>query len=136
MIRLQISWRRSGWPCAASDVALGSTQGATSPDWNSLGEVNELENSEDRRSVGRHGNQHVRLRCAQVDTSKATLPGSCGDAPYRAAAGVPSLLQTIVAIVLSKIRVSFLPVCLADMAHQGLRLMHNCRPGAGDGSCD
>ena len=26
------------------DVALGSTQGATSLDWNSLGEVNELEN--------------------------------------------------------------------------------------------
>ena len=89
------------------DVALGSTQGATSLDWNSLGEVNELENSEDRRSVGRHGNQHVRLRCAQVDTSKATLPGSCGDARYRAAAGVPSLLQTIVAIVFRKSGLAF-----------------------------
>jgi len=37
---------------------------------------------------------------------------------------VLSLLQTIVAIILSKIRVRFLPACLADMAHQGLRLMH------------
>jgi hypothetical protein len=46
------------------------------------------------------------------------------------------LLQTIVAITLLKIRVSFLSVFLADMAHQGQRLMHNCRPGARDGSCD
>jgi hypothetical protein len=36
-------------------------------DCKSLGGMNELENSEDRRSAGRHGNQHVRLRIAQVD---------------------------------------------------------------------
>ena len=65
--RLQIRLgERSDWPCAASDVALGSTQGATGLDWNSLGEVNELENSEDRRSVGRNGNQHVYVRDPQV----------------------------------------------------------------------
>ena len=85
--------------------------------------MNELENTEDRRSVGRHGNQHVRLRFAQVDL-QGDLPGSCGDAPIEPGS-VPSLL---VAIILSKIRVSFLLVWLADMAHQGLRLMHNCRP--------
>jgi hypothetical protein len=32
-----------------------------------MGGLNDLENSEDRRSAGGHGNQHVRLRSAQID---------------------------------------------------------------------
>ena len=51
-------------------------------DCKSLGGMNELENSEDRRSAGRHGNQHVRLRIAQVDI-KTICPGSCSDASSR-----------------------------------------------------
>jgi len=46
-----------------------------------LGEPNDLENSEDRRSVGGHGNQHVRLRSAQIDGSRYDLPGSGGNLP-------------------------------------------------------
>jgi hypothetical protein len=42
-----------------------------------LGGSNELEDSEDRRSSGRHGNQHVRLRIAQVSVKR--LPGSRRD---------------------------------------------------------
>lgn len=42
---------------------------------NDLGDPNELENSEDCRSAGGHGNQHVRLRDAQIDASD-DLPGS------------------------------------------------------------
>jgi len=39
-----------------------------------LGDPNELENSEDCRSAGGHGNQHVRLRSAQIDGIKAICP--------------------------------------------------------------
>jgi hypothetical protein len=39
-----------------------------------LGEPNELENSEDCRSAGGHGNQHVRLRSAQIDRIDAICP--------------------------------------------------------------
>ena len=35
---------------------------------------NDLEDSEDRRSVGGHGNQHVRLRIAQVDRIETSCP--------------------------------------------------------------
>ena len=38
------------------------------PDY--LGDPNDLENSEDCRSAGGHGNQHVRLRGASIDASK------------------------------------------------------------------
>ena len=41
---------------------------------NYLGDPNDLENSEDCRSVGGHGNQHVRLRRAQIDGIKAICP--------------------------------------------------------------
>ena len=43
---------------------------------NDLGDPNELENSEDCRSAGGHGNQHVRLRDAQIGASRrsARLP--------------------------------------------------------------
>jgi hypothetical protein len=34
-----------------------------------LGDLNDLENSEDCRSAGGHGNQHVRLRSAQIATA-------------------------------------------------------------------
>jgi hypothetical protein len=36
----------------------------------------ELENSEDCGSAGGHGNQHVRLRGAEINASKNGLPGS------------------------------------------------------------
>jgi hypothetical protein len=46
-----------------------------------------LEDSEDRRSVGGHGNQHVRLRIAQVDRIETFCPALAA-LPLRAAAGV------------------------------------------------
>lgn len=36
-----------------------------------LGDPNDLENSEDRRGAGGHGNQHVRLRRAQIDSKRS-----------------------------------------------------------------
>jgi hypothetical protein len=36
--------------------------------------LNDLENAEGCRSAGGHGNQHVRLRSAQVDSIKAICP--------------------------------------------------------------
>jgi hypothetical protein len=51
---------------------LKSAQGLRQTLGKCLGEPNDLENSEDRRSAGRHGNQHVRLRDAQV--SEAFCP--------------------------------------------------------------
>jgi hypothetical protein len=39
-----------------------------------LGETNGLESSEDCRSTGGHGNQHVRLRSAQIDRIEAICP--------------------------------------------------------------
>jgi hypothetical protein len=47
-----------------------------------LEKQNDLENSEDCRSAGGHGNQHVRLRSAQIDGIEATI---C-PAPQRSAA--------------------------------------------------
>ena len=41
---------------------------------NCLGGWNDLENSEDCRSAGGHGNQHVRLRGAQIDRIKTICP--------------------------------------------------------------
>ena len=41
---------------------------------NCLGGWNGLENSEDCRSAGGHGNQHVRLRRAQIDRTKTVCP--------------------------------------------------------------
>jgi hypothetical protein len=57
--------------CAASVRALRSTPVRTSRQttWETL---NDLENSKGCRSAGGHGNQHVRLRSAQVDSIKAT----------------------------------------------------------------
>jgi hypothetical protein len=46
-----------------------------------------LENSEDCRSAGGHGNQHVRLRSSQIDRIEAILPGSRCNLLLRAAAG-------------------------------------------------
>jgi hypothetical protein len=40
-----------------------------------LGDRNGLENSEDRRIAGGHGNKYVRLRGAQIADSVATCPG-------------------------------------------------------------
>jgi hypothetical protein len=37
---------------------------------------NDLENSEDCRSAGGHGNQHVRLRCAQIVSIKSIRPAA------------------------------------------------------------
>jgi hypothetical protein len=43
-----------------------------------LGDPNELENSKDRRTAGGHGNQHVRLRSAQIDEAICpTLAAIC-----------------------------------------------------------
>jgi hypothetical protein len=39
-----------------------------------LGDPNDLENSEDCRSAGGHGNQHVRLRSAQIAYLDAICP--------------------------------------------------------------
>src|SRR2546423_7147394 len=52
--------------CVTSGLVLGSTPARAScqKTWETL---NDLENSEDCRSTGGHGNQHVRLRCAQID---------------------------------------------------------------------
>ena len=36
-----------------------------------LGDPNDLENSEDRRGAGGHGNQHVRLRRAQIGSKRS-----------------------------------------------------------------
>jgi hypothetical protein len=48
--------------------------GATSRLYLYLGETNGLESSEDCRSAGGHGNQHVRLRGAQIDRIEAICP--------------------------------------------------------------
>jgi hypothetical protein len=50
------------------------------------GPPNDLEDSEDRRSAGGHGNQHVRLRCAQVTSStrrSARLDGEPRQTSFR-----------------------------------------------------
>jgi hypothetical protein len=49
-----------------------------------LGEPNDLENSEDRRSAGRHGNQHVRLRDAQVSEAFCPAPAINRCEPWQA----------------------------------------------------
>jgi hypothetical protein len=53
-----------------------------------LGETNGLESSEDCRSTGGHGNQHVRLRSAQIDRIEAICPAPQAIRLLRAAAGV------------------------------------------------
>src|ERR1700712_4755848 len=50
---------------------------------NTLGDPNDLENSEDCRGAGGHGNQHVRLRSAQI----SEMPGSGSDAGAGHASG-------------------------------------------------
>jgi hypothetical protein len=69
--------------CAASGVALRSTPVRTSRQttWETR---NDLENSEGCRSAGGHGNQHVRLRSAQVDSIKAICPAPTAYQPFRA----------------------------------------------------
>jgi hypothetical protein len=42
-------------------------------------DLNGLESSEGCRSAGGHGNQHVRLRSAQVSACRSDLRGSVGD---------------------------------------------------------
>jgi hypothetical protein len=39
-----------------------------------LGDPNDLENSKDCRGAGGHGNQHVRLRRAQIDGIETICP--------------------------------------------------------------
>jgi hypothetical protein len=53
-----------------------------------LGETNGLESSEDCRSTGGHGNQHVRLRSAQIDRIEAICPASEAIRLLPAVAGV------------------------------------------------
>ena len=53
-----------------------------------LGETNGLESSEDCRSTGGHGNQHVRLRSAQIDRIAAICPAPQAVRLLRAVAGV------------------------------------------------
>jgi hypothetical protein len=55
--------------CAAFGVVLGSTPARTSRQ--NLGDPNDLENSDDCRSAGGHGNQHVRLRSAQINRRRS-----------------------------------------------------------------
>src|SRR6476646_9548824 len=52
------------------------------------GGSNGLEGSKDCRSVGGHGNQHVRLRSAQVSLDGDDLPGSTSTFCFRTGAGV------------------------------------------------
>jgi hypothetical protein len=52
------------------------------------GGSNGLEGSKDCRSVGGHGNQHVRLRSAQVSLDGDDLPGSTSSFCFRTGAGV------------------------------------------------
>jgi hypothetical protein len=54
---------------------------------------NDLEDSEDRRSVGGHGNQHVRLRIAQVDRIETFCPALAA-LLLRAAAGVRARISS------------------------------------------
>ena len=71
--------------CVTSGVALGSTLRDVAPNY--LGDPNDLENSEDSRSAGGHGNQHVRLRCAQIDGIEAICPApaaNCCFEPWQA----------------------------------------------------
>jgi hypothetical protein len=66
-------------------VALGSTLRDVAPNYS--GDPNDLENSEDSRSAGGHGNQHVRLRCAQIDGIEAICPApaaNCCFEPWQA----------------------------------------------------
>jgi hypothetical protein len=51
------------------------------------GGSNGLEGSKDCRSVGGHGNQHVRLRSAQVSLNGDDLPGSTSNFRFRTGAG-------------------------------------------------
>ena len=54
---------------------------------NYLGDPNELENSEDCRGAGGHGNQHVRLRSAQIDCIETICPAlaaTCCFEPWQA----------------------------------------------------
>src|SRR5260221_878360 len=69
--------------CAASEVGLRSIPVRTSRQttWETR---NDLENSEGCRSVGGHGNQHVRLRSAQVDSIKAICPAPAARPLFRA----------------------------------------------------
>ena len=59
--------------CAMPGVVLGSTS-AWSSRRSSLGGCNDLEDSKNRRSAGGHGNQHVRLRGAQIDRIETICP--------------------------------------------------------------
>ena len=99
----------AGWPCIASDVEV-QPWARRAPDWNLLGEINEFENSEDRRSVGRRGNQHVRLRITQVTSRRP----ACSDAPIEPRQA-PLLCckqsSQRSRFLLIEIRVGFLPVC-------------------------
>ena len=62
--------------------------GATSRP-NCLGGLNDLEDSEDCRSAGRHGNQHVCLRSAQIVCPETICPALAAALLLRAAADVP-----------------------------------------------
>ena len=58
--------------CARCGVVIRSPWRDIAPNY--LGDPNDLENSEDRRGAGGHGNQHVRLRRAQIDCIETICP--------------------------------------------------------------
>jgi hypothetical protein len=53
----------------------------------SMGDLNGLESSEDCRGAGGHGNQHVRLRSAQINRTGTICPAPSSDFLLRAVAG-------------------------------------------------
>ena len=59
--------------CATSEGPLGSAP-ARAPRQTSWEDPNDLEDSEDCRGAGGHGNQHVRLRSAQIDCIETICP--------------------------------------------------------------
>ena len=86
---LSVTWHT----CTASVVALRSTPVRTSRQttWETR---NDLEDSEGCRSVGGHGNQHVRLRSAQVE-HQGDRPGSGSKSAVSSRAGVGFLDATV-----------------------------------------
>ena len=65
--------------CVTSELALGSTLGVSiAPNY--WEDPNDLEDSENCRSAGGHGNQHVRLRSAQIDGTETICPALAASA--------------------------------------------------------
>src|ERR1700751_2392721 len=72
--------------CVTSVAALPSVGATARPKSKEV--RNGLEGSKDCRSVGGHGNQHVRLRSPQVSLDGDDLPGSTSTFCFRTGAGV------------------------------------------------